>query len=94
MANDLANQLQGLLGDSEVGAQLKALAGDGDFDLGKVIAGLQQDPDLLAKVQAALGDIDLGGALAGLTGGQGAAGVDLGGIGDALGGLLGGDKQG
>jgi hypothetical protein len=50
MADDLANQLQGLIADSDIGDQLKALMGDG--------------------------------------------GVDLGGLGDAPGRMLGGDKKG
>jgi len=51
--------------------------------------------DLPAKLQGLPGDVDLGGALAGLTGGAGGPGdIHPGSVGDALGGLLGGDGKG
>ena len=100
MTDDLAAKIQDLLGDAEIGPQLKGLIGgagaSGGLDIGALLGQLQANPDLLAKVQAALGDVDLGGALAGLTGGAipGAGGIDLRGLGGSLGGMLGGDTKG
>ncbi len=100
MTDDLAAKLQGLLGDADLGPQLKGLIGGagagGDLDVGGLLGKLQGNPDLLAKVQAALGNVDLGSAIAGLTGGDspGAGGIDLGGLGDTLGGILGDRAKG
>ena len=99
MTDDLAAKLQGLLGDAELGPQLQGLiggaGGPGGLDIRALLGQLQANPDLLARVQAALGNVDLGSALTGLTGAgsPGAGGIDLGGAGDALGRVLGGEPK-
>jgi hypothetical protein len=101
VTDDIAARIRDLLDDVDLGPQLKGLIGGaggaGGLDLGTLFEKIQANPDLLARVQAALGNVDLGSAVAGLTGGGTAlpdlGGVDLGGLGDTLGGMLGGDKK-
>ncbi len=108
VSDDLLAKLQAMLGDADLAGQVHGLLGGaGGIDIGGLLAGLQQNPQLMARLQGALGDnpvekltglvggIDIG-SLGGLLGGAGGAAGQGGSLGDlegALGGLLGGNKN-